>query len=160
MAEIVLTVPQKRAIYATLRLFEKALLTADDLLADGEVVGSLYVLKSSLSREQSQMIRARIRKALQDTAAFADTLNFGPSEDSVEQTIMGDMSICWENLEECRSRQLRGYGEMDQKTGELIDRSIENLSNLAIEISNMVAPNKGQARKSMAMKFGKNETEE
>ncbi|HMN60165.1 MAG TPA: hypothetical protein PJ988_07360 [Anaerolinea sp.] len=51
---------------------------------------------------------------------------------------MSEMNICWESLEECQSRRMRGYGELESQTMRELDPEARRLANMALEINQMI----------------------
>ena len=138
LEQIKLTVPQQRAIRASLMLFEKALRNADRLLSETEFTGILYYRRSRIDSKHSRIVRKKISKALDEVAKFVKKLHLTPVEENIEGSIMAEMSISWENLEECRSKRMQGYGDLDPNTAALIDPIIGSLARRAIALSNLV----------------------
>jgi hypothetical protein len=136
-----LTIPQKRALQASLLLFEESLRTTDRLLNSRDEIGILYYRKSRLSSQRRQLIQKKVSSALIDLAIFVKKLELEPIRDNLEGMIMGEMSISWENLEECRSKRLRGYGKLDPIAVEVIDPAIDQLARTALEINRLIAFN-------------------
>ncbi len=68
-------------------------------------------------------------------------MGLSSTEENIESEIMADMSISWENLEECRSSRLRGYGKLDPRVVKIIDPAINEFAHIALELSGLVSNN-------------------
>ncbi len=136
-----LTEPQKRSLTSSLFLFEKALRRADQLLSEEDETGIFYSRKSQLNPKKRQFIQQRISQTLNELAHFAKKMGLRSIEESVESEIMADMSISWENIEECRSKRLQGYGILNPRAVQIIDPMIIYFAQTAIELSDLVANN-------------------
>ena len=136
-----LTESQKRSLTISLFLFEKALRKSTQLLSEENETGIFYSRKSSLSSEKRLIIQKKISQTLNELALFAKKMEFSTTEENIESEIMADMSISWENLEECRSKRLRGYGNLDPRAVQIIDPAINYFAQRAIELSGLVANN-------------------
>jgi hypothetical protein len=68
-------------------------------------------------------------------------MELSSTEESIESEIMADMSISWENIEECRSNRLKGYGRLNPNAVRIIDSAINYFAQRAIEISGLVTIN-------------------
>jgi hypothetical protein len=132
---------QKRALTSSLYLFEKALRKAARLLSEKDVVGIFYSRKSRLSPIKRLFIQKKILQTLKELAHFANQLGVNSAEESIESEIMADMSICWENIEECRSKRLQKYGKLNPRAVQLIDPAINYFAHTAIELSDLVVNN-------------------
>ncbi len=138
-----LTESQKRSLTISLFLFEKALRKAARLLSEENEVGIFYSQKTQLSTEKRSIIQKTISQTLEELGVFAKKLGLITFEENVESEIMADMSISWESIEECRSKRLRGYGNLDPRTVQLLDPAITHFANIALALSGLVA-NKSQ----------------
>ena len=137
-SENYLTESQKRSLTISLFLFEKALRKSAQLLSEENETGIFYSRKSSLSSEKRLIIQKKISQTLNELALFAKKMEFSTTEENIESEIMADMSISWENLEECRSKRLRGYGNLDPRAVKLIDPAINHFSHTALELYGLV----------------------
>lgn len=137
--EIILSEPQKRSVTISLMLFEKALRKADRLLSEDEKDRIFYTRKFQLNAERRQAIQEIIRQTLTDVADFSAKIGVISRTESVENEIIGDLSICWENLEENRSKRLKAYGKLDPKAAQVIDPAIDHFSRMAMQLSNMIS---------------------
>ncbi|HMN15536.1 MAG TPA: hypothetical protein PKD55_24735 [Bellilinea sp.] len=141
-----LTESQKRSLTSSLYLFEKALRKAAQLLLEEDVDGIFFSRKSRLSPTKRQYIQKKIFQTLKELANFANQLGLNSTEESVENEIMADMSISWENLEECRSKRLKGYGELDPLVAQLVDPAIDHFARIALELSSLIIENTQEKR--------------
>ena len=137
MKETLLTPSQERSLHASLLLFEKALRMVDRLLADRDEIGILYFRKSNLDNQSRERVQKKIAITLVELEDFTEKLGLRPIEESLESTIMGEMSISWESLEESRSKRMRGYGELSPKAIEIIDPAIDHFARIALQLSNL-----------------------
>lgn len=139
--EYYLTESQKRSLTSSLFLFEKALRKAAQLLSEEDENGIFYSRKTHLSPRKRLFIQKKIFQTLKELAYFANQMGLGSIEESVESEIMADMSISWENIEECRSKRLQGYGKIDPRAVLIIDPAINHFSQIAIGLSSLVTEN-------------------
>lgn len=139
MKQDLLTIPQQRIIRSSLLLFEKTLRMSDRMLKEGDEVGILYHRKISLSPQRRELIQNSIAQALSDLAEFSEALGLKPSEENTQRIIMGNLNLCWESLEECRSSRLKGYGDVNPQATDLIEPMIDRLTHLALELSSLVS---------------------
>lgn len=135
MEETLLTPSQERSLRASLLLFEKALRRADRLLSDKDEIGILYYRKSFMDIKSRGLIQKKIANTLVELKVFSEKLGLKPIEESLENTIMSEMSISWESLEESRSKRMRGYGEISPQAVEIIDPAIDHFARIALGLS-------------------------
>jgi len=119
--------PQLRRIRITIQLLEETLRRADRLLADGDFKGILYSYKIQISFEKQRLFHDKIMETLAYIERLVKELGIEPVEYSVERIITGELGISWENLEECRPKHMKGYGEMDPDAKESLDVVIDDL---------------------------------
>jgi 5'-3' exonuclease len=136
-----LTDSQKRSLTSSLFLFGKALHKASQLLSEEDEVRIFYSRKTQLSSKKRLLIQKKISQTLKDLACFAKKMELSSTEESIESEIMADMSISWENIEECRSNRLKGYGRLNPNAVRIIDSAINYFAQRAIEISGLVTIN-------------------
>lgn len=139
LSEYYLNESQKRSLTSSLFRFEKALRKATRLLSEEDEDGIFYSRKSNLSLEKRLFIQERISRILKDLADFANKMGLNSTEESVESEIMAEMSISWENIEECRSKRLQGYGKLNPNAVKMIDPAINYFAQTAIELLDLVA---------------------
>lgn len=137
MEDTLLTPSQERSLHASLFLFEKALRKVDRLLSDGDEIGILYYRKSYMDIQSRELIQKKIANTLVELENFTEKLGLRPIEESLESTIMSEMSISWESLEESRSKRMRGYGELSPQAVEIIDPAIDHFARIALGLSNL-----------------------
>ena len=123
-----LTVPQQRKILTTFRLFEEALRNTDRLIVDGDRKCILYSFRTNLSTKKNELIRSKIKETLSYLAIVSKELELKPREYSIERIIKSEMSLCWESLEECRPKRMKGYGEYPLHNKESIESMIDHLT--------------------------------
>jgi len=132
-----LTPPQLRSIRTTLQLLEETLRNLDRLLSNGDFVGIFYSYKNHISTTKQKLIHNKIKKTLLYLDDLSKVLGVEAFEYSVERMIMGELSISWENLEECRPKNLKRYGELKPQAIELIDPAIDYLIGVILDISEL-----------------------
>ena len=137
MEDPILSSPQERSLRSSLLLFEKALRMIDRLLSDGNESGILFSRKSHLNDQTRELIHQKIVATLKELEEYAAILGLKPSKESLESVIMAEMGISWENLEECRSKRMRGYGSLSPRSVEMIDPAIDHFAGIALELSRM-----------------------
>lgn len=137
MDDHLLTQSHERSIHASLLMFEKALRKADRLLSDEDEIGILYCQKSYLDIQSRELIQKKIADTLVELENLAKKLGLRPIEESLENTIMSEMSISWESLEESRSKRMRGYGHLNPHAVEIIDPAIDHFASIALGLSSI-----------------------
>lgn len=135
MKKSYLTPAQERSLRTSLFLFEKALRSVDQLLLEGEEIGILLIRKSHLDNSLRFALRKKIADTLIELRQFVLDLGLKPFEESIERTIIAEMSTCWESLEESRSKRMRGYGDLDPRAAKMIDPNINHFAKIALELS-------------------------
>lgn len=126
---------QKTAVTVTLLKFEEDLRQALHWLDGQDEQGILYRRKLEIPEEQRRLARARIAQALEEIRALAQRLELGAEEENASRTLMGRLSIDWENLSGTRARNLGGYGPVHPDLAQLLDRPMERLADLAKELT-------------------------
>lgn len=137
MQETLLTPSQERSLQTSLLLFEKSLRRAVRLLSDEDEIGILYHRKSYMDIQSRDLIQKKIANTLVELKNFTEKLGLSPIEESLESTIMAEMSISWESLEESRSKRMRGYGELSPQAVEIIDPAIDHFARIALGLSSI-----------------------
>ncbi|RJQ17906.1 hypothetical protein C4573_00975 [Candidatus Woesearchaeota archaeon] len=133
MEELNLNVSQKRYIRASLLSFERALRWIYQLLTSEEE-GILFHRDVRLDAEDRKQILCKIDKAFTIIKETARRFNLEVFEENIEREILAEMSISWENLEECRSKRVKGYGDLSSNAAELIDKTITELVEINLDL--------------------------
>lgn len=137
MEELVLNTSQRRCIWASLLSFERALRWIRHLLTIEEE-GILFHRELSLNKEDVELIIDRVDRALELMTEYTKKFNLNSIEENIGREIVAEMSISWENLEECRSSRISGYGDLSVESAEIIDETVDELVKINLEIMNIV----------------------
>lgn len=141
MAEINLNSAQKRYLRASLYSFEKSLREIDQILTEGDVAGILFERRLALTAAQREQARDQIAQALQTLASFAHRLGLERSLEDPARIVMAEMSVSWANLEDCRPKRLKSYGELSPEIAREIDPAIDQLVNIAMKLTRLIPVN-------------------
>ncbi len=128
---------QKTAVTVTLQKFEEDLRQAIHWLDGQNEQGILYRRRLEMPEEQRRLARARIELALEEIRALAQRLDLETEEENASRTIVGHISIDWENLSGTRARNLGSYGAVHPDLGKILDQPMERLAELAVELTSL-----------------------
>jgi hypothetical protein len=70
---------------------------------------------------------------------IAQKLSLEKRGEETKGQILGSMAIQWVNLEEIRSKRLRGYGEVPNELREFLDPQVDRIMSLVDEISKIAS---------------------
>jgi hypothetical protein len=76
---------------------------------------------------------------------MAQKLSLEKRSEETKSQILGSMAIQWVNLEEIKSRRLRGYGEVPNELREFLDPQVDRIMSLVDEISKIASSRKKDA---------------
>jgi hypothetical protein len=129
MPENELSVPQKRSLFAAMKMIEKSMNELGDLTGlQRSSFSVLYSDKLSNSEEQRineiiLEIRSRIEKMFKKYA-------LGKDEISMEQVVYSKKAYMWTILEDSTSKRMKGYGNFPVSIKEEYDNEIQEFMNL------------------------------
>jgi len=129
MPENELSVPQKRSLFAAMKMIEKSMNELGDLTGlQRSSFSVLYADKLSNSEEQRineiiLEIRSRIEKMF-------EKYGLGKDEISMEQVVNSKKAYMWTILEDSTSKRMKGYGNFPVSIKEEYDNEIQEFMNL------------------------------
>lgn len=132
---------QTNSLWISLAGFEEALHRIERWLEEGEESGILYTRRLKLESATKKMIRKEVENSLSTIKSLAQKYGLERREESLNGHILGQLSICWADLFDTKSKRLKGYGKIDPAVVEEIDRDIESLSEKAMQIINIIEKN-------------------
>ena len=96
---------------------------------------------------QQRAAKMKIEQALQELAVLADRFGFKPREERLAQTVAAQMSVVWSDLIDIHSQQMRGYGEVNPATAQILDPAAAHFAQVSMELSQLFssAPASGEA---------------
>ncbi len=112
---------QRVSLEITLRLFEESLRQALAYLDGNETDGILYKRRLDLPAEKKSQARKIIAEALNDIGRLAREFRLVKLEENYAGDVRAQMSQSWANLEDVKSKKLKGYGAVDARLGKALD---------------------------------------
>ena len=88
----------------------------------------------NLSSWEKALILKRIDEIRGLINYIAKELNLEKRREETKSRILGSMTIQWANLEEIKSKRLRGYGEVSDELREFLDPLVDVIISLVNEI--------------------------
>lgn len=136
---------QKNALRISLMLVEKGMLEVDRLLSAGEHQGLLFTITDDLAEDAKEALRQLIHEVREIIQELKDRFQLEMEVTAISRTIFGKAPLLWEMVKDTDASRLRGYGEIDPRLQEVLDPPLERLSDLLLEMHQVVAKNKAAA---------------
>ena len=135
---------QKNALRISLVLVEKGVFELDHLLSRGDHHGILFEIQNDLAEEAKSGIRQLIHEIREILREMKDRFQLDLEIDKNSRAIFGKAPLLWEIVTGTDARRLRGYGEIDPGLKDLLDPSIEQLSQLLLSVHDWISKNDGK----------------
>jgi len=130
---------QKNSLRISLMLIERGMLEVDRLLSDGEHEGILFRITDDLREETKTDLWRLIHELRQIVREMKDRFQLDLEIDEKSRAIFGKVPLLWEIVTDTDANRLRGYGKIDPALKDLLDPSIERLSDLLLRMHQLVA---------------------
>jgi len=124
----------ERAIATTLKGVEDTLCNIEGLMERRDCERILTRDIQQLSSIETNTLKECIGEIRKIIKYIADELGLEKREDNVRGKIIGTLIIKSINLEEIKSKRLRGYGEVPDELREFLDPQIDKMMRLVDEI--------------------------
>ena len=133
---------QKNSLRVSLLMLEENLRHAQEWLDGREENGILYYRNLKISEETKQQAAQRIQAALELIEKLSSEFELDREFQSATSILQGDLTISWANLIDTKSRKLRRYGQVHPQLGDMLDPDIQNLAEIAFNLSTMLGQSK------------------
>lgn len=135
---------QKNALRISLVLVEKGVFELDRVLSSGNHHGILFEIQDDLAEEAKAGIRQLIHEIREILREMKDRFQLDLEIDRNSRAIFGKAPLLWEIVTNTDAGRLRGYGEIDPSLKDLLDPSIERLSQLLLSVHHWISTNDGK----------------
>jgi hypothetical protein len=126
---------QRVSLEITLRLFEESLRQGLAYLDGNETDGIWYKRRLDLPAEKQSQARKIVVEALDEIGRLAREFRLVKIEENSAGDVRAQMSQSWANLEDVKSKKLKGYGVVDARLGKALDPHIDRLAHLALALA-------------------------
>jgi len=130
---------QKNSLRISLMLIERGMLEVDRLLSDGEHEGILFRITDDLREETKTDLWRLIHELRQIVREMKDRFRLDWEPLEKRRTIFGKVPLLWEIAAGSNASRLRGYGDTHPALKDLLDPSIERLSDLLLRMQSLLA---------------------
>ena len=117
-----------------LQEFEENLLQAKHWLDGYNESGALYHRELNISGEDKIAALEKIESALMIIEQLAQTLDLPHQEKDAAKMIAAQMNSAWVSLSDSHAHNLKGYGEVHPQLADILDPSIDQLVQTALEL--------------------------
>lgn len=132
---------QKNALRISLVLVEKGVFELDYVLSRGNHYGILFEIQDDLAEEAKAGIRQLIHEIREILREMKERFQLDLEIDKNSRVIFGKAPLLWEIVTGTDARRLRGYGEIDPSLKDLLDPSLEQLSQLLLRMYDWISKN-------------------
>lgn len=130
---------QKDSLRISLTLIEKGIFEVERVLSDGEHEGVFFRISDDLREETKTGIRTLIEEIRVILREMKDQFHLGREINDKSRAVFGKVPALWEISAGTKASRLRGYGEIDPRLKDLLNPSMERLSDLLISMHRMVS---------------------
>ncbi len=132
---------QRVSLEITLRLFEESLRQTLAYLDGDEMDAILYRRRLDLPAERRTQARELVAEALDEIGVLAREFRLSKQEDNSAGYVRAEMSQSWANLEEVKARKLKGFGEVNDRLGGVLDPHLDRLAYFALVLAKLFETN-------------------
>jgi len=129
---------QRRALEVTLRMLEETLDRVELLLRATPLRGVFYEMANPYTPEEERALRQRIAEVRSVLREIHEAWHLGVERTSLDVFIRSAMSVLWADLEDCRPKKLRRYGDVNPLAASQIEATIERLIRLTEDFGRRV----------------------
>lgn len=133
---------QKNSLRVSLVMLEENLRHTREWLDGREENGILYYRRLKISEETKKQATQRIEVALGLIEKLSTIFELDKELQSAASILQGDLTINWANLVDTKSNKLRRYGQIHPELGDMLDPDIQNLAELAFNLSTILGQSK------------------
>ena len=133
---------QKNSLRVSLLMLEENLRYAQEWLNGREETGILYYRNLKLSEETKQQAGQKIQAALELIEKLSSEFELDKEFQSAASILQGDLTVNWANLVDTKSAKLRRYGQVHPQLDDMLDPDIQNLAEIAFNLSTMLGQSK------------------
>jgi hypothetical protein len=133
---------QKNSLRASLLMLEENLRQTQEWVDGREEDGILYYRRLNISERNREQVHRAIETALQLIEKLGNKFELGQEFQSVAPILMGNLTVNWANLVDTKSNKLRRYGQVHPELGDVLDPDIQNLAEIAFNLSTILGQSK------------------
>lgn len=131
---------QRRSLTITLRRVEMAVWRLEDRITRGNPDNLILTrFVHNPDSGQSEALLQLISQVREEIAALAEAYDLEVSEEDFLQSVMGEFTLLWADLEDSRPSKLRRYGAVHPRANEVLGPPIQHLITLMLAINNVAA---------------------
>jgi hypothetical protein len=121
---------QQRRLEATLYLVDKAMGEIVGYLHEGPPGGEMYVTANDLTPFQRDALLRICADTREKVACVKNAFELPARTGDLGRIIAAQVSSLWENVHNCRSKNLRGFGKLDPVLAETLDPQLDEIITL------------------------------
>jgi hypothetical protein len=125
---------QKTRLSVSMRVLENTVYEMEELVRDSNGRKTMTETVNNLTQRERDMILKRIVEIKESINYIAEHLNLTRRKVEAKNLILGAMTVERVNLDEMKSKGLRGYGEVPDDLREFLDPQVEKMIALVDEI--------------------------
>jgi hypothetical protein len=104
--------------------------------------GVLYYRKLNISKGTREQANRIIATALQLIEKLSIRFGLDREIQSAASILAGNLTVSWANLMDTKSHKLRRYGQVHPGLSDMLDTDIQNLAEIAFNLSTMLGQSK------------------
>ncbi len=138
---VLLNPSQKNSLRISLLLVERGMLEMERLLSAGEYHGILFRITDDLGDDTKTAIGQLIHEVRGVIRELRDRFQLDLEAERTSRAIFGKAPLLWEIVTDSDTSRLRGYGQVQPGLKEILDPSIERLSQSLLRMHGLVSNN-------------------
>ena len=124
----------KARLAVSMQVLEDSISDVEELIKSTNRRKIMTEAVDNLSSWEKVLILKRIESIKELINHIVQELNLERRREETTSRILGSMTIQWVNLEEIKSKRLRGYGEVPDELREFLDPRVDKIMSLVNEI--------------------------
>lgn len=123
-------------------MLEENLRQTQEWLDGREEDGILYYRRLNVSERNREQAHRAIETALHLIEKLGNRFELSQEFQSAAPILMGNLTVNWANLVDTKSNKLRRYGQVHPELGDVLDPDIQNLAEIAFNLSTILGQSK------------------
>jgi hypothetical protein len=95
-----------------------------------------------MTKEAKQQAVQKIQAALEVIEKLGRKFELEKEFESAASILQGNLTVNWANLMDTKSNKLKRYGQVHPQLGDMLDADIQNLAEIALNLSTMLGQSK------------------
>jgi hypothetical protein len=133
MAEVELSGTHRRVLTIRLRAVEEAIAAIRQTFNGRPEDGMLLTYAEPVTESAYPQLQALAAQLEERLKRVVEALELQPSQRSLRRELLGQLNICWVDVEDARPEALTGYGELSPEAAAYLDVEIRQLCRLLMQ---------------------------